>query len=209
MDYKTIRDLAKHHKQTFGRIVKNEMYKLKDGRVLAVTRLHDDYHDMDLAILLSDAFRIEEIAGRMDRIPYPCCETKPLEVLSKLKGISVLERGGMRQVRERIPRNTGCTHVYEMVESAFRAIFVGSYSLLHQDWEEVLDLSHEEHRQLGIQSPIFSESCYAFHRETADPEAFERAQKKIEEAQRKKAAFEAFKRDNDHPARTSPERDPG
>src|SRR5574339_382870 len=105
MAYKAIRDLAKHHKQAFGRIVKNEIYRLEDGRVLAVTRLHDDYHDMDLAILLSDTFRIEEIAGRMDRIPYPCCETKPLEVLSRLKGLAVMERGGMKRVRERIPRN--------------------------------------------------------------------------------------------------------
>jgi hypothetical protein len=208
MDYKAIRDLAKHHKQTFGRIVKNEMYKLKDGRVLAVTRLHDDYHDMDLAILLSDSFRIEEIAGRMDRIPYPCCETNPLEMLSKLKGIGVLERGGMKQVRERIPRNLGCTHVYEMVESAFRSIFVGSYSLLHQDWEEVLDLNFEEHRQLGVQSPIFAGSCYAFNIETADPEAFGRAQKKIEEAQRKKAAYEAFKKGNDSPAGSPRGNDP-
>jgi hypothetical protein len=197
MDYKDIRDLAKHHKQTFGRIVKNEIYKLKDGRVLAVTRLHDDYHDMDLAILLSDAFRIEEIAGRMDRIPYPCCETKPLEVLSNLKGIRVMERGGMKQVRERIPRNLGCTHVYEMVESAFRAIFVGSYSILHEDWEDVLDLSSEEHRQLGVHSPIFAGSCYAFNLETADPDAHRRAQEKIEKGQLKKAAFEAFKREND------------
>ena len=194
MDYESIRGLAKHHKQMFGRIVKSEMYKLEGGRVLALTRLHDDYHDMNLGILLSGAYRIEEIAGKMDRIPYPCCETKPLELLSTLKGIGVLERGGMKRVRERIPRNLGCTHVYEMIESSFRAIFVGSYSILHQGWEEVLELGFDEHRQLGIRSPVFAESCYAFNLESADPDAFDRAQKKIEQAHRKKAAIEAVKR---------------
>ncbi len=195
MDYKTLRDLAKHHKQTFGRIVKNEIYKLKDGRVLAVTRLHDDYHDMDLAVLLSDTFQIEEIAGRMDRIPYPCCETKPLEVLSSLKGIGVMERGGMKRVRERIPRNLGCTHVYEMIESTFRAIFVGSHSILYGDWEELLDLCPEEHRQLGLHSPILAESCYAFNGELADPETFRRAQEKYREVLQRKEAIEALKRE--------------
>src|SRR5512143_2879214 len=94
MDFEAIRELAKHHKQSFGRILKCEMYKLENGRLLTITRLHDDFHDMNLAILLSDDYRIEEIAGKMDRIPQPCCETKPLEMLSSLKGIHVLERGG-------------------------------------------------------------------------------------------------------------------
>ena len=58
----------------------------------------------------------------------------------------------------------------------------------------MLDLELEEHRQLGIQSPILVDTCYAFHRESADPEVFERARKKVEEAHRKKAAFEAVKR---------------
>ena len=95
MDYEAIKELAKHHKQVFGRIVKCEMYKLEDGKILALTRMHDDYHDMNLAILLNDSYAIEEIAGKMDRIPYPCCEEKPLSLLATLKGISVLTRGGL------------------------------------------------------------------------------------------------------------------
>ena len=196
MDYKAIRDLAKHHKQAFGRIVKSEVYKLKNGRVLAVTQMHDDYHDMDLVVLLSDSFCIEEIAGRMDRIPYPCCETKPLEILSRLKGIAVMERGGMRQVRERIPRNLGCTHVYEMIESAFRAVFAGSHNILYEDWEEMFDICSEEHRQLGMHSPFLAESCYAFNAETADPETLRSAREKLESVQRKKEAIKAIKRED-------------
>src|SRR5512138_2349670 len=107
MDYEVIKGLAKHHKQAFGRIVKCEMYKLEEGKLLALTRMHDDYHDMNLAILLDDGYRIEEISGKMDRIPYPCCEKRPLEMLSALKGIAVLERGGLKAVKERIPRSQG------------------------------------------------------------------------------------------------------
>jgi len=193
MDYEAIRNLAKHHRQAFGRIVKNEIYKLKNGRVLAITRLHDDHHDMDLAVLLSDSFCIEEIAGRMDRIPYPCCETKPLEMLSLLKGISVMERGGMKQVRDRIPREQGCTHIYEMIESTFRAVFVGSHRVLYGDLEELIDLCPDEHRQLGLNVPILTGSCYAFNIEATDPEALARAQEKLEEAKRKRDVIKALK----------------
>lgn len=194
MDYDAITGLAKHHKQVFGRIVNCEMYKLEDGRLLALSRMHDDFHDMNVAILLDDKYRIEEIGGRMDRIPHPCCEEKPLEMLATLKGIGVLERGSLKKVKERIPRNLGCTHVYEMIESTFRAVFVGSYSLHGKKWEGVLALDPEENRQLGLQSPVLADTCYAFHRDSVDPEVLARAQKKVEEARKKMAAIDAVKR---------------
>ncbi|MGZ8449638.1 MAG: DUF2889 domain-containing protein [Candidatus Deferrimicrobiaceae bacterium] len=193
MDYEAIKSLAKHHKQVFGRIVKCEMYKLEGEKILALTRMHDDYHDMNLALLLDDSYRIEKIAGKMDRIPYPCCEEKPLAMLSELVGIAVLERGGLKKVKERIPREAGCSHVYEMIESTFRAIFVGSYSIIDQNWNGVLSLDLEEHRQLGIRSPILADTCYAFHRESADEEIVRSALRKVGEAHRKREAIEAVK----------------
>ena len=193
MDYEAIKSLAKHHKQVFGRIVKCEMYKLEGEKILALTRMHDDYHDMNLALLLDGSYRIEKIAGKMDRIPYPCCEEKPLAMLSELVGIAVLERGGLKKVKERIPRNAGCSHVYEMIESTFRAIFVGSYSIVDQTWNGVLSLGLEEHRQLGVQSPILADTCYAFHRESADEEVVRSALRKVEEAHRTREAIEAVK----------------
>ncbi len=194
MDFEAIKGLAKHHKQVFGRIVKCEMYKLENGKALALTRMHDDFHDMNLAILLDDTYHVEEIAGKMDRIPYPCCEKKPLEMLSALKGVGILERGGLKKVKERIPRNMGCTHVYEMIESTFRAIFVGSYRITDTKWEGVLDLEMDEHRQLGLKSPLLGDSCYAFNSALADEETFTRALGKVEEAQKKMKAIEAVKR---------------
>ena len=194
MDYEAMQGLAKHHKQVFGRIVNCEMYRLEEGRMLALSRMHDDYHDISLAILLSRSFQVEEIAGKMGRIPYPCCETKPLEMLSAVKGIGVLERGGLKKVKERIPRNMGCTHVYEMIESTFRAIFVGSYSILGQKWDDVLELDMEERRQLGLQSQTLADTCYTFNVQSVDPGILERARKKVEEGRRKMAAIEAVKR---------------
>ena len=194
MDFEAIKGLAKHHKQVFGRIVKCEMYKLETGKVLALTRMHDDFHDMNLAILLDDAYQIEEIDGKMDRIPYPICEKKPLEMLSALKGIGVMERGGLRKVKERIPRSMGCTHVYEMLESTFRAIFVGSYRITDTKWEGILDLDMDEHRQLGVKSPLLGDSCYVFNTASIDEKTHARALGKIEEAQKKMEAIEAVKR---------------
>jgi hypothetical protein len=193
MDYEAITGLAKHHKQVFGRIVNCEMYKLEGEKILALTRMHDDYHDMNLALLLDGSYRIEKIAGKMDRIPYPCCEEKPLAMLSELVGIAVLERGGLKKVKERIPREAGCSHVYEMIESTFRAIFVGSYSIVDQNWNGVLSLNLEEHRQLGVRSSILADTCYAFHRESADEEILRSALRKVEEAHRKREEIEAVK----------------
>ncbi|PWB63900.1 MAG: hypothetical protein C3F14_07455 [Deltaproteobacteria bacterium] len=194
MDYEAITALAKHHKQVFGRIVKCEMYKLEDGKALALSRMHDDFHDINLAMLLDREYRIEEIGGKMDRIPHPCCEEKPLEMLSSLKGIKVLERGGLKKVKERIPRNLGCTHIYEMIESTFRAIFVGDYRIHGRKWDEVLALDPEENRQLGLQSPVLAGTCYAFNLESVDEEVLARAREKVEEAKKKMAAIEAVKR---------------
>ncbi|MBI5575551.1 MAG: DUF2889 domain-containing protein [Deltaproteobacteria bacterium] len=194
MDYEAITALAKHHKQVFGRHVSCDMYMLEDGRKLALSRMHDDFHDMNLAILLDDAFRVLEIGGKMARIPYPCCETKPLEMLSALKGVGVLERGGLKKVKDLIPRNLGCTHVYEMIESTFRAIFVGSYSIYDKKWEGVLNLDLEENRQLGLRSPVLADTCYAFNKESADEKVLARACEKVEEARKKMEAIKAVKR---------------
>jgi len=194
MDFEEIKALAKHHKQIFGRLVECEMYQLDGGKVLALARMHDDYHDMNLAMVLDKGYRIEEIAGRMDRIPYPQCEGVPIESLKSLVGIPVLERGGLRAVKERIPRNRGCTHLYEMIESTFRAVFVGSYSITGQKWEGVLALDMEENRQLGLASPVLADTCWAFNTASADPGTLARARAKVEEAKRKRAAIEAVKR---------------
>ena len=195
MDFEAICDLARRRRRDFCRVVENEIYKLDDGCVLALARMRDTFHDMEIAILLSDSLHVKEIGGRIDRIPYPCCETKPLEMLSLLKGIGVMAPGAMKQVRERIPRNQGCTHLYEMIEAAFRAVFAGANTILYGEWERLVDISPDEHRQLGMHSPLLSESCHAFNAEGADKETLKSAIDKFHEAQARREAIKAMRQD--------------
>ena len=125
MEVQELESLAKHRKQTFGRIVNCEMYKLDRG-ILAITGMHDDFHDMQLAMLLNDRYEIEDVAVSMERIPFPQCEVLPPKTIKRLVGLKVYERGITRKVKELIPRKEGCTHLYEMIESTFRAVFSGS-----------------------------------------------------------------------------------
>jgi hypothetical protein len=81
-----------------------------------------------------------------------------------------------------------------MLESTFRAIFVGSYRITDAKWEGILDLEMDEHRQLGVKSPLLGDSCYAFNTSSVDEETFSRAVRKVEEAQKKMKAIEAVKR---------------
>jgi hypothetical protein len=97
-------------------------------------------------------------------------------------------------VKERIPRNMGCTHICEMLESTFRAIFVGFYRIHGRKWEGILNLEMEENRQLGLRSPMLADTCYTFNRDSADEEVLARARKKADEAKMKMAAIEALKR---------------
>jgi hypothetical protein len=80
-----------------------------------------------------------------------------------------------------------------MIESTFRAVFAGSSTILYGDWEKLTDISLEEHRQLGMRAPVFTDSCHAFNLETADQETFQRALEKFNEAQRKRGPIEALK----------------
>jgi hypothetical protein len=194
MDYEVIKALANHHRQSFGRIVRCEIYELEEGRILSITRLHDDFHDMNLAMLLSGGFVIEEVAGKMDRIPYPCCETKPIEMLAELKGICIAERGGLKKIKERIPRKMGCTHLYEMLELTFRSVFAGVFRVFGKEMEGILHFDMEEARQHAMTFPELGDTCYGLSRDSADPAVLERALKKLEEARREAVAIAAVKR---------------
>jgi hypothetical protein len=122
--YHELVEFAKHQKQSYGRTVKCEIYMPDEG-VLVITSMHDDFHDIKLSILTNkDDLTIIKIAGFMERIPYPMC-TKSLEPLQLLVGLPVLQKGIIKEVRHRIPRDAGCVHISEMLESSFRSLFAG------------------------------------------------------------------------------------
>lgn len=181
MNYKELKSLAKHQTQSFGRIVKCEMYILEDG-FLAVTGMHDDFHDINLAVYLDDRYTVKDIAADMERIPYPACEVVPPESLKKLISLPVFEKGVMKSVREIVPRKEGCTHLYEMIESTFRSIFVGLYNIMGAEYEGALELDPEEERQHHMSSPILRDTCYAFSSESEDLQVLASALAKVRDA---------------------------
>ncbi len=195
MDYRELTELAKHYRQTFGRIVKCETYSMPDG-ILAITRMHDDFHDINLAMLFDDSYRVKDVAVEMERIPFPQCETLPRKSLKNIIGLSLNQKGVMRRVKELIPRKEGCTHIYEVLESTFRAVFVGSYSVIGELYEGALDLGLEEERQYWMSTPVLRDTCYSFSTETADEEILSRALEKIEEASTKAAKIKEVKKGN-------------
>jgi hypothetical protein len=120
--YSEIVDLARHRKQKFGRSVSVEVYKA-DHDIVAITRLHDDYHDMGLAFLIDGrSLVLKGLDGRMDRIPYSVCE-QGLSTLRSLVGTPLFQRGILKVFRARVPRDKACTHMTEMIESSLRALF--------------------------------------------------------------------------------------
>ncbi|RMG60482.1 MAG: DUF2889 domain-containing protein [Deltaproteobacteria bacterium] len=181
MDFQELTSLAKHRKQTFGRIVKCEMYRV-DGGFLAITRMHDDFHDIALALLLDESYEVKDAAVSMERIPFPQCEEKPPETVKRLVGLRVYERGVLKKVRQLIPRVEGCTHLFEMIESTFRAVFSGSYNVIGASFEGALDLTLEEERQLWMSTPILADTCYSFSRDQVNEEVLRQAREKVERA---------------------------
>ncbi len=195
MDFKELTSLAKHQKQTFGRIVKCETYSLSDG-VLAISQMHDDFHDISLAVLFDRSYRVVDLAVNMDRIPFPQCEVLPPISVKKIVGLALYEKGVMKKVKERISRREGCTHIFEIIESTLRAVFVGSYNVIGAKFEGALDLDLEEERQYSMSTPILKDTCYSFSTETVNDEVLSEALGKIEEAKNKAAKIKEVKKGN-------------
>lgn len=173
--FKELREMALHNRQAFGREVNCETYRV-GGKVLAITRMHDDFHDMRLAILVNENFSIEDIAVEMERIPYMLCLDVPPRY-DALKGLNIFQKGVLKEARTRIDRNEGCTHIMEMLENTFRSLFVSISS--YRGKELTKKLEREESRQLGVQNPNLRNTCWSFNENTADQKALDEALKKL------------------------------
>ncbi len=177
-DFERLTTLAKHRKQNFGRSVTTEIYRPgKD--ILAVSKMHDDYHDIHIIILVDgEKFTIKDIAARMERIPYPVCELSNNGV-KRLIGLNIFKRGILKDVKEKYPRAEGCTHIFEMLESSFRALFGAISSFIGEQIIGDVHLELEESRQVGIANPTLRNTCMAFSEKDEKPELLELTIKKI------------------------------
>ena len=69
-DFEELKELTKHHKQRFGRIVKCEMYKLEEGKILALTGRPGGAADEARPRRPEDAL-LEECAELLEVEPLP------------------------------------------------------------------------------------------------------------------------------------------
>lgn len=175
MTFDDLMALAKYKKQTFGREVRCATYRI-DDKVLAVTHMHDDFHDMRLAMLVDEKMEIHEVACEMERIPYGSCLEVPPRY-ETLKGMSIFQKGVLKEIRARIPREQGCVHVFEMLESTLRSLFAAISS--HRGEYVRLNLDRDESQQLAIANPILRNTCWSFNDDGKNEETLGRALKKL------------------------------
>lgn len=163
--YTELLDLVRHHKQSFQRQVTTAVYHI-DHRMLAVATLQDTYHDMRMAVLVNSiSQQIEDIRAVMLRYPFNVCPEAP-ESYRRLIGLRVYDPGTMKKIHEMIPRRDGCTHLYHVLESCLRALFIGgrggkpSDSVYERPELDVASL--EKRRQRVMQVPMLKGTCISF-----------------------------------------------
>ena len=172
-----LKERARFVRSNFVRDIKSEVIALNDGEILVITRLLDEHHDMSVALLVDENLTIQDFGVRMERIPYPVCFDAE-EAYSGLKGLFVFQRGIIKEIRARVERTAGCTHVSELIEASLRALFAGLYSVRRKvDLSEFLE--REELRQLNIGRPFLVDTCRAFRKSDRDKGLVVVALKKI------------------------------
>ncbi len=183
MTYEDILEKVKHSQQKMNRALTVDIFTTDNNKkVVTICKMHDDYHDLELAIIFrKGSFKIEEIAPRMLRTPYSIC-LQATEPYKNLIGISAFERGVLKKVKEIIKRNIGCTHITEMIEVSFRALFASLENLDGSLFET--GVSSEEHRQLVMSLPGMLNTCKAFNENDKDAELLKSAREKLIKAGR-------------------------
>lgn len=175
-----LKNLGRHTRVAFVRDIKSEVSALDDGRILVITRLLDEHHDMSVALVVDKDLVIQEIACKMERMPYPVCPEAE-RAYDGIKGLMVFQRGIIREIRSRVERTEGCTHFTELIEASLRALFAGLYSIRGE--KRLADiLSYEERRQINLRRPVLADTCRSFRKRDADEVKFDVALDKIRAA---------------------------
>ena len=147
---------AENREVQFEREINCKIYSLYNERTLVMTEMHDNYHKIKLAFITDSSYRILEIAASMEKVPFESCRNA-LPSVERLAGTGVFEGGVLRKIKHIIPRNEGCTHLYEMLESAFRALFAASQK--KSDAE-----AGKEPRYIAKRFPSLVGTCISFDR---------------------------------------------
>lgn len=162
--YTDLIDLARHCRQSFQRQVTTAVYHIESG-VLATAILQDTYHDMRMAILVDPkTHEIRDIRAVMLRYPFNVCPEAPA-IYRGLIGLKLYQPGTMKRIHELIPRRDGCTHLYHILESCIRALFIGGRQEKTTDnvyEQQIAKLSPEMRRRHAMAQPMLKGTCISF-----------------------------------------------
>lgn len=162
-----LRNLALFQKQTFRRSVTSEVYLTEEG-ALAVCRLLDNYHDMEMAVLVDrDTYEIKDIAASMYRYPFESCVLS-WDTYKRLIGLKVMGGGVLHQVHQLIPRIDGCSHLYAALEACLRALFIGAG---YEDIENDEKFKTRDDTLVYLrQMPLTKNTCVSFRTDGKTPD---------------------------------------
>lgn len=178
--FDSLRREAQLSRVAFVRDIKSEVTALENNRVMVLTRLLDEWHDISCVLVVDESLHITDVAARMDRMPHDMCAEAEV-AYDNLVGLYIFQRGIIKEIRERVERTEGCTHITEVVEASLRALFAGLYKVRSKaDLSNVLD--KEDRRQLNILRPVLADTCRSFRKADADQDRVFLALEKIRNA---------------------------
>lgn len=148
----------------FERRLDCQVYKDGDS-IRAESFFKDPYHDIALTLWVDKkTFRIINAKARMKKAPYVvCAEVEAL--VASLCGLSIYHRAVNREVRRLIPRQAGCTHLFELIEFSLGCLFSGAPLAGAGDENSPQPLEGiypEEHRKIHSDNPWLKNTCRAF-----------------------------------------------
>ena len=134
---------------------------LKGSVCLLKSSLLDLAHSMhvELEVDLKSGEIIRADAS-MPKVPYKVCRSALVNI-SKLAGLKI-GRGVTKQVANIMGRDTGCTHIVEVIQSTIRfgaAMMIGE-QVGHEHSDEVKNL--DEKAKINVYKPFLRNSCVAF-----------------------------------------------
>jgi len=163
-DFENLINGAMDARETFGRDLRCKIYRA-DGGVLAISRLVDRFHDIELTVFVDRSnFKITQARVKMEKVPYEICK-ETMSGVENLCDLFIFHPAINREVRRRIKRKDGCTHLFELIEFTFQSLFSGG-PLAGLGNDETVDsksdLPAEEHRRLQAGNPRLHNTCRAF-----------------------------------------------
>ncbi len=152
--FERIEAKAKKCAVQFEREIKCKIYSLDNEKTLVVTEMQDDFHKIKMAFTTDSGYRILDISASMEKVPFGSCRGA-LPSLERLAGTGVYEGGVLKKIHQLIPKNEGCTHLYEMLESSFGALFA---SMQKKSGAAAV----EESRDIVKKIPSLAGTCISF-----------------------------------------------